>query len=152
MQAQTQLGPYLTPVAQSYPLKRVLAIALVVGAMGAWYVSGGPLYDGIYTEYGPFYYAVVGGLFSEHAAWTLGGFLTIAAITLAVARAHGVSWAGFLAGMIRNPQRFSDAIGNVNPTPLPLSALALTADWMLLWFVERHGESYGNIGAGLASV
>jgi hypothetical protein len=150
MQAQPQ--PYVAPVAQSYPFKRVLAIALVVGVMGAWYVSGRPLYDGMFTEYGPFYYAVVDGLLSEHAAWTLGGFLTIAAITLAVARAHGVSWGGLLAGMIRNPQRFSGSIGNVNPTPLPLSALALTADWMLLWFVERHGESYGGIGAGLASV
>jgi hypothetical protein len=28
------------------------------------YVSGRPLYDGMYTEYGPFFYATIGGLFS----------------------------------------------------------------------------------------
>src|SRR5215831_2382279 len=76
------------------PLIRIAAIVLIAVIAGAYaylflptrfrwaddegfmlttlqeYLSGRPLYDGMYTEYGPFFYLLIGGLFSV-TRWTV---------------------------------------------------------------------------------
>src|ERR1700720_4280100 len=85
---QAPLRQDAPPVASPLPLFRILGAVFVVGLMSAYaffflptrfrwvddegfmlmtireYVSGRPLYDGMYTDYGPFFYATIGGLFS----------------------------------------------------------------------------------------
>src|ERR1700730_19380737 len=94
MQVQVQVQPTARPVASPYPLVRVLALVLAVGLMGVcsyfflltrfrWvddegfmlmtlrqYLGGRALYDGMYTEFGPFFYATMAGLFSV-AGWNV---------------------------------------------------------------------------------
>jgi hypothetical protein len=59
----------------------------------AEFVRGGTLYEGVYTQYGPFYYLLFGSLFDllGHPVTTDAGRLIVICVWLATATLHGIA-------------------------------------------------------------